>query len=195
MKYLITTIAAVVLVGCGESQSPEPPDISLFDAAEEGDIEAVKQHIAAGTDINQNSFNASPALYIASLEGHYEIVKLLLANGADVNLGFSVEGRTLSPLDSSTGQGHDKISDLLRQNGGKHGDIFGAVRSEDYEAVKDFIAAGEVNKTEYRDSGDTALDKAIWNDLPKMQELLRKHGGKTLDELKAATKPSASQEQ
>ena len=186
MKQLLITIAAVVLVGCGESQSPEPPDISLFDAAEEGDIEAVKQHIAAGTDINQNSFNASPALYIASLEGHYEIVKLLLANGADVNLGFSVEGRTLSPLDSSTGQGHDKISDLLRQNGGKHGDIFGAVRAEDYEAVKDFIAAGEVNKTEYRDSGDTALDKAIWNDLPKMQELLRKHGGKTLDELKAA---------
>ena len=41
MKHiLITTIAAVVLVGCGESQPPEPPtakapDISIHDAAVE----------------------------------------------------------------------------------------------------------------------------------------------------------------
>ena len=53
MKHiLITTIAAVVLVGCGESQSPEPPttkapDISIHDAAYKGNIEAVKQHLAA----------------------------------------------------------------------------------------------------------------------------------------------------
>ncbi|SVE59934.1 uncharacterized protein METZ01_LOCUS512788, partial [marine metagenome] len=32
MKHiLLTTIAAVVLVGCGESQPPEPPDISIHD--------------------------------------------------------------------------------------------------------------------------------------------------------------------
>ena len=58
MKHLLlTTIAAVLLVGCGESQSPEPPtakapDISLHDAAVIGNIEAVKQHLAAGTDVN-----------------------------------------------------------------------------------------------------------------------------------------------
>jgi len=45
---LITTIAAVVLVGCGKSQSPEPPtaeapDISIHFAAWDGNIEAVKQ--------------------------------------------------------------------------------------------------------------------------------------------------------
>ncbi len=49
MKHLLlTTIAAVVLVGCGESQSPEPPtakapDISIHFAAWDGNIEAVKQ--------------------------------------------------------------------------------------------------------------------------------------------------------
>ena len=66
MKHLLlTTIAAVVLVGCGESQQsapapeakPEPPtakapDISIHDAALEGNIEAIKQHLAAGTDVN-----------------------------------------------------------------------------------------------------------------------------------------------
>ena len=49
MKHLLlTTIAAVLLVGCG----PKAPDISLFDAAMKGNIEAVKQHLAAGTDVN-----------------------------------------------------------------------------------------------------------------------------------------------
>ncbi|MDP7442703.1 MAG: hypothetical protein QGI37_13295 [Verrucomicrobiota bacterium] len=59
---LITTIAAMLLVGCGESQSPEPPtakapDISIHDAAEKGNIEAVKQHLAAGTDVNAKDDN------------------------------------------------------------------------------------------------------------------------------------------
>ncbi len=71
MKHLLlTTIAAVVLVGCGESQQsasapktkPEPPtakaaDISIHDAAEKGKIEAVKQHLAAGTDVNAKDDN------------------------------------------------------------------------------------------------------------------------------------------
>jgi len=49
MKHiLITTIAAVVLVGCGESAK----DISIHDAAAAGDIEAVKQHLVAGANVN-----------------------------------------------------------------------------------------------------------------------------------------------
>jgi len=61
MKQLLITIAAVVLVGCGESQqstpAPEPqtakaPDISIHRAADEGNLEAVKQHLAAGTDVD-----------------------------------------------------------------------------------------------------------------------------------------------
>jgi len=39
MKLLLTTIAAVVLVGCG----PSAPDISIHKAALEGNIEAVNK--------------------------------------------------------------------------------------------------------------------------------------------------------
>ena len=47
MKHvLLTTIAAVVLVGCGNS------DGALIQAAKDGDIEAVKQHLAAGANVN-----------------------------------------------------------------------------------------------------------------------------------------------
>ena len=57
MKHLLlTTIAAGLVVGCATTQQPEPPtaeapDISIHKAAEEGNIEAVKQHLAAGTDV------------------------------------------------------------------------------------------------------------------------------------------------
>ena len=46
---LMTTIAAVVLVRCGGPS--KPTDISIHDAAVDGDIEAVKQHLAAGVDL------------------------------------------------------------------------------------------------------------------------------------------------
>jgi len=41
----------VLLVGCG----PSVPDVSIHAAAGEGNIEVVKQHIAAGADVNANS--------------------------------------------------------------------------------------------------------------------------------------------
>jgi len=57
MKHLLlTTIAAVVLVGCGESAS----DISIHDAAAAGDSEAVKQHLADGGDVNAKDDGLTP---------------------------------------------------------------------------------------------------------------------------------------
>ena len=91
MKHLIiTTIAAVLLVGCGESQSPEPPtakapDISIHGAAIVRNIKAVKQHIAAGTDVNAKDKTGTTPLHRAAREGHKEIVELLITKGAYVN--------------------------------------------------------------------------------------------------------------
>ena len=97
MKHLlITTIAAVLVVGCGESQPPEPPtakatDISIHKAARDGNIEAVKQHIAAGTDVNAKNENGDNPLHYAAGEGHKEVAELLrtqerLANGLEHDL-------------------------------------------------------------------------------------------------------------
>jgi hypothetical protein len=47
-NILITTIAAVLLVGCGPSEA----DRALLKAANEGNIEAVKQHLADGADVH-----------------------------------------------------------------------------------------------------------------------------------------------
>jgi len=85
MKLLLTTIAAVVLVGCGPSEA----DRALFKAAERGNIKAVKQQLAAGADVNAKDdkliYKEMTPLHFAVGKGHKEIVELLIAEGVDVN--------------------------------------------------------------------------------------------------------------
>ena len=126
MKHLLlTTIAAVLVVGCGESQPPKPPtakapDISIFEAAEAGDIEAVKKAIAAGTDVNAKDKDGWTPLHPASYEGHQEIVELLIAKGADVNARVELGPQQgMTPLDSANNSGRTVIVSLLRKHGGK----------------------------------------------------------------------------
>ena len=52
-----------------------------------GNIEAVKQHLAAGTDVNgknEDDYGVTP-LYYATGGGHKEIAELPIIKGADVN--------------------------------------------------------------------------------------------------------------
>jgi|TARA_B110001454_G_scaffold67260_1_gene65516 ankyrin repeat protein len=117
MKHLLLkTIAAVLLVGCG----PSVPDISMYDAAEVGNIDAVKQHLAAGTDVNARDKDGWTPLHPASYEGHQEIVELLIGKGADVNAKVEfgpLQGMTA--LDSANNSGRTEIVSLLRKHGGK----------------------------------------------------------------------------
>ena len=77
-RLLLTTIAAVVLVGCG---GPSAPDISIHEAAEKGNIEAVKQHLAAGTDVNALDDDGGTPLALAIRSGNTEIAALLRGHG------------------------------------------------------------------------------------------------------------------
>jgi len=125
MKHLLlTTIAAVVLVGCGESQPPEPPtgktpDISIHQAAGLlGNIEAVKQHLAAGADVNAKGKWGITPLHYAAQQGHKEVVELLIAAGADVN---AKTNGGLTPLVLAEEEKQTETADLLRKHGGKAG--------------------------------------------------------------------------
>lgn len=51
---------------------------------QQGNYEAVKSMIEAGTDINKKSVGKTPLMY-AARHNKVEIIKLLLANGADIN--------------------------------------------------------------------------------------------------------------
>ena len=63
MKYLITTIAAVVLVGCG-------PSVDIHEAARTGNIEVVKQYLAAGGDVDAKDEDGKTPLQLAALNDH-----------------------------------------------------------------------------------------------------------------------------
>jgi len=88
---------------------PEPPDISLVDAVSSGDLDAVRLHIDAGTDLNQKDDSGSTPVVIAALHGHKEITKILLDKN-DHTSGFvggatSQEFNTISDIGSELGQG------------------------------------------------------------------------------------------
>jgi ankyrin repeat protein len=119
-SQLIAIVAAVLVVGCGPTE-PNAPKGSVHIYAQEGDIAAVKQHLAAGTDVNaKDDFIGMTILQSAALGGQKEIVEFLIAEGADVN----AMGRTfLTPLDTALKASLNKeIADLLRKHGGKTGE-------------------------------------------------------------------------
>ena len=170
--FLLTTIAAVVLVGCGESQYSVPPaesksepttakapDISIHDAAKKGKIEAVKQHLAAGVDVNAWDDSGWTPLHYAARWGHKGIAELLIANGADVN---AKNDYGYTPLHWTANNGHKEVVELL-------------------------IAKGaDVNAIDA--AGKTPLDTAIGRKQTETVDLVRKHGGKTGKELEAEGK-------
>ena len=124
MKHpLLTTIAAVLLVGCGKSAQEsstevKAPDISIHEVAMKGNIEAVKQHLAAGTDVNVKDNIGLTPLHMAAGDGRKEVAELLIAKGAEVNMKNKY---SKTPLDWAIDFKHTELADLLRKHGGKTG--------------------------------------------------------------------------
>ena len=120
MKQLLITIAALGLVGCGDSQpTTKAPVITIYEAAGRGDIAAVKQRLAAGTKADTKRKDGYTPLHGAAQFGHKEVAELLIAKGADVNAAV---GEGITPLHFAVARGHKEVADLLRKHGGKTGE-------------------------------------------------------------------------
>ena len=98
-----------------EPPTAKAPEISIHDAARTGNIEAVKQHLADGAEVNAKSSGGRTPLHWAANRGHEEVAELLIAKGAEVNAMDVLLGWT--PLDYAEGE----TADLLRKHGGKSG--------------------------------------------------------------------------
>ncbi len=209
MKQLIITIAALVLVGCGESQPTsnapkakpiargvgvKAPDISIHDAARKGNIDVVKQHLAAGTDANAELDYVGTPLHAAAFGGRNEITEFLIAKGADVNAKDSERG---SPLHLAASRGHKEIAELLIAEGadvnakdsGMDGVIplhFAAYKG--HKEIAELLISKGANVNAKSDDGETPLDVTFHRKRTTTADLLRKHGGKTGEELKAEGK-------
>jgi cytohesin len=93
---------------------------ALIDAAKNGDIEAVKKHLAAGADVNAKDVDGTTPLHNAAVYGHNEVAELLIANGAEVN-AIIVSGRNQgkTPVDLAIWRKKTATAALLRKHGGK----------------------------------------------------------------------------
>ena len=125
MKHLLlTTIAAVLLVGCGESQPPEPwtPSDTPIELAAGilGNIETVKKYLDDGKDVNAKNEYGWTHLNHAAEGGHKELIELLIENGADLNVKDETLGKT--PLGWAIHRKKTEAADLIRKHGGKTGE-------------------------------------------------------------------------
>ena len=93
MKYLITTIAALVLVGCGNREA----SYDLMMATGVGQIDNVKQAINDGANVNARVPNGTLKGYtmldLAIRNGHTETADLLRKHGAKTSEELKAEGK------------------------------------------------------------------------------------------------------
>ena len=160
MKHLLlTTIAAVVLLATTAFAGP------IHTAAEKGDLAGVQAELDKGVDVDEDddSWPEMTPLHYAVVEGHTEVVELLIANGANVN-AKDEEGWT--PLHLTAYWGGKEITELLIAKGA------------DVNAKNTWIGTPLDIATHPENPIDTA----------ETADLIRKHGGKTSEELKAEGK-------
>jgi ankyrin repeat protein len=100
LRTLYTLLfVALLTTSCGQSTHPttekerkektvaKAPEMDLQTAVITGNLEAVRQHIAAGSDLNEKEpFNGSTPLITAATFGKTEIAKELIGAGANLSI-------------------------------------------------------------------------------------------------------------
>ena len=84
---VITTILIVLVCAFSSPLFAGEKDASyrLYKAAENGNIETVKQLIENGVNVNAENKSGSFALNAAAFKNNHEMIQLLINNGADIN--------------------------------------------------------------------------------------------------------------
>ncbi|KAK4391790.1 Potassium channel AKT1 [Sesamum angolense] len=87
-------------------------DIGLFSctAAEQNNLELLKDIVRFGGDVSKPKNNGCTALHVAVCEGNIEIVKFLLDQGANIELG---DENGWTARDLAEQQGHEDIKELF----------------------------------------------------------------------------------
>jgi len=93
---------------------PLPAAAGLLEAAASGDVESVRQSVAAREDLEARDERGWTALMFAAFRGHLDVARVLLEAGADVD-GRAAEGST--PLMGAALSGHRALVELLLRRG------------------------------------------------------------------------------
>ena len=192
MKHILVAIAAVVLVGCIGISKTEllkdeegsliilptalvaatttPPRASIHRSARQGEVGYIIQHINAGSDVNEvNNSNGQIALHYASTHNHLPIIKILIDNSSNVNLQDKIG---MTPLHLAALGGHKEAAKIIIDSGALLNPINIYKETPLDAALKNFKIDSQKVKLNKKETAD----------------LLRKHGGKTGEELKDQVK-------
>lgn len=103
---LLTCLLWLLTAGC----RPSAPPTTLHAAVQDGNYQAVRQHIAARSDLNTKDQSGWTALHLAATKGDLPMVRLLTEAGADT-------GRTgpgdKTPLDVARAKGRTSVVQYL----------------------------------------------------------------------------------
>ena len=189
MKNVNSWILVIAsLVACGQTKklAAAAPDVDIWKAAASGNIEAIRQHLEAGTNVDaKEPPGGSTPLLVAATFGQVEAVKFLIEKGANVNAG-SNDGSTA--LHGAAFFCHTEIVKLLLGKGAVVDaknirgetplDAVAGEWSQELEGIYTWLV--ELWKLQL----DLERIKAT---RPKIATLLRKAEGKTGGQLKQAT--------
>jgi len=113
--YLISlSVLCSFLALPSQGLSQEAPEKPIWDAASDGDIEAIEAHIAAETDLNEQNETGYTPLHYGVMKTRPGVVALLLEAGADPDV---VNNQAKTPLDLAISGSKDEIIDLLLEAG------------------------------------------------------------------------------
>ena len=176
MKYLITTIVAVLLVGCG-------PSVSIHEAAYDGNIEVVKEWLKSNkVDLGEDE-NGWTVLDNALYSKNEELIKLIKESGGASNVNkslFIAAGvGDLDAVKKHVAAG----ADINEKDADGWSPIFYA---SDQKHVAEYLISKEAELNIVDNDGWTPLDSAFDSNDRAVIDLMRKHGAKTGEELKAA---------
>ena len=175
---LMVTVA--VVTSCGDSSEKisdyeiATPSVDLLTAIDKGNISVIKQHIDAGSNLNDYPipkglpFEGAEPLTLAVLKGNSEIVQLLLDNGADIEIkAKNKDGAT--PLHWAAFFQQKEMVSLLIESGAN-------VNSIDSNGLTPVDSA-------------TYMKLTVMNDEEKLKNIMRvieiliKNGGKSASDL------------
>ena len=216
MKHLLlTTITVVMLVGCGKRPSDDTvisknsntqtsssyednnqqANLELFSAISRNNIKRAKQALARGADINSKNNNGRTPLMVAAETGNVDMAKLLAVKEAEPNSHH----KGWTSLHRAAFYGNIEIVDFLIEMGldidvkDDRGQtpIHWPANYGRVQMVNHLLSKGADANAVAIDgvfSGQAPLDAAIKDNHSAVAALLRRHSGKTAEELKAEGK-------
>jgi hypothetical protein len=111
-KAMLAITLLTPLAACAQENSK--PGVGIHLAALQGNVEAIRKHVEAGSDLNEKDAYGSTPLIIAATFGKTEVAKVLIDAGADVNVTNNDGG---TALHAAAFLCRPEIVSLLLENG------------------------------------------------------------------------------